>query len=160
MPLFSLSDFESLVYHPYPYEQKLVSVIDQKGRQILVESFGALSNYADCTVKIEGLERYSYDIDQFCQQLKLKFSHSGPITCHAFRAGKNSSSFGLHKDLENVYLLVVDGTKHMMYNNKMYELNQGDDLFIPAGTPHQAVNNCDSLMLSFGLESYIGNRLL
>ena len=159
MKLFSLSDFESLVYHPYPYEQKLISIIDQQGRQIYIEKFGDLSNHTACTIKIEGIERYSVDIDQFCQQLKVRYNHLGPVTCHAFKAEKNSSSFKLHTDLENVYLLVVDGIKHMMYNNTMYKLKVGDELFIPANSPHMAVNNCDSLMLSFGLESYIGDRL-
>jgi quercetin dioxygenase-like cupin family protein len=57
-----------------------------------------------------------------------------------------------------VFLAVVEGTKNLIVDSKWHTLEAGENLFIPANTPHEAINQDDSLMLSFGLESYLIDR--
>jgi mannose-6-phosphate isomerase-like protein (cupin superfamily) len=159
MTIFSTHKLDELVFHPVSYEQRMISVIDGLGRQIVLSSAGELFQYPDHTIKVEGLEKYSAEIENYIRQLKIDYKHSGPVTCHAFKSFKNSSSFGNHTDPDNVFLLVVDGVKHMRYNNTTYRLEKGQSLFIPANNLHCAINTEESLMLSFGLESYFCEKL-
>jgi len=159
MTIFSTQDLDEIIFHPISYEQRMVSIIDNIGRQIFLHSVGELFQYPSHTIKVEGLEKYSKEIEKFICLLKEDYQHNGPVTCHAFKSFKNSGSFGVHTDPDNVFLLVVDGTKHMTYNNVTYELTKDQSLFIPANSPHCAINNEDSLMLSFGLESYFCEKL-
>jgi hypothetical protein len=159
MTIFSTQKLDEIIFHPVSYEQRIISVIDSSARQVVLSSVGELFQYPNHTVKVEGLEKYSAEIENYIQQLKRQYHHTGPVTCHAFKSFKNSSSFGEHCDPDNVFLLVVDGVKHMRYNNTIYRLEKDQSLFIPANSPHCAINNEESLMLSFGLESYFCEKL-
>jgi mannose-6-phosphate isomerase-like protein (cupin superfamily) len=159
MTIFNTQDLDELILHPVSYEQRMISIIDNSGRQIVLESTGELFQYPNHTIKVEGLEKYSTEIENYIQQLKEQYRHVGPVTCHAFKSFKNSSSFGKHSDPDNVLLLVVEGVKHMIYNDIIHELRKDQSLFIPANSQHCAINNEESLMLSFGLESYFCKKL-
>jgi quercetin dioxygenase-like cupin family protein len=54
-----------------------------------------------------------------------------------------------------VFLDVIEGTKNMIVAGEWQTLRAGQTLYIAANTPHEAINQDDSLMLSFGLESYM-----
>ena len=57
-----------------------------------------------------------------------------------------------------VFLEVIEGTKNLIVDGEWHTLESGQTLFIPANTPHEVINQDDSLMLSFGLESYLIDR--
>jgi len=81
------------------------------------------------------------------------------VTCHAFRAFKNSKSFPEHTDPDDVFVEVAHGSLNLILNGKSIILNKGETIFIPANTKHQANNDEESLILSFGLEKYLIDKL-
>lgn len=157
--MISLSEFEQFIHSEFVYEQKLISVIDELGRQIYINNIHELYKYAGCTIKLEQMERYNKDIFDYCSFLADKFNHNGPVTCHAFRAFVNSKSFGLHTDPDDVVIYCISGKKTMMVDGVLTNLFPHDILFIPANKPHEAINEQESLMLSFGLEKYFIDKM-
>ncbi len=157
--MLSYSEFEKFALSNYALEEKIVNTIDDNGRQIVIESASQFLSYRGCTIKIQSMEKYNSMIYQKCQELAKKFSHSGPVTCHAFRAYPDSVSFGMHTDPDDVYLLVTEGIKTMEVNSKYIQLKAGEFVHIPANTPHQAHNTHSSLMLSFGLEKFMIEKI-
>jgi mannose-6-phosphate isomerase-like protein (cupin superfamily) len=105
------------------------------------------------------MEKYNEEIFNHCQTLPKTHKHHGPITCHAFRAFRQSNSFGLHSDPDDVIMYCVYGSKKIIVNDIEHILKSQDSLFIPANTPHEAVNEEESLMLSFGLEKFYIEKL-
>ena len=152
--MITLYDFENFIHTNLVYEQKLISVIDKESRQIYVDNLKELYEYPSCTIKLEQMEKYNKEIFNYCQFLAKKYSHQGPITCHLFWSLKGSKSFGLHIDPDNVIILCIEGIKDIVVDNIKYKLKPQDSLFIPANTPHEAINEENSLMLSFGLEKF------
>jgi mannose-6-phosphate isomerase-like protein (cupin superfamily) len=152
--MITLYDFENFIHTNLVYEQKLISVIDKESRQIYVDNLKELYEYPSCTIKLEQMEKYNKEIFNYCQFLAKNYSHQGPITCHLFRSLKGSKSFGLHTDPDNVIILCIEGIKDIVVDNIKYKLKPQDSLFIPANTPHEAINEENSLMLSFGLEKF------
>lgn len=157
--MLSYSEFEKFVLSNYALEEKIVNAIDDNGRQIVIESVSQFLFYHGCTIKIQSMEKYNLVIYQKCQELIKKFNHNGPVTCHAFRAYPNSVSFKIHTDPDDVYLLVTEGIKTIEINGKYIQLKTGDFVYIPANTPHQAHNTHSSLMLSFGLEKFMIEKI-
>lgn len=152
--MITLCEFENFIHTNLVYDQKLISVIDEESRQIFIDNLKELYKYRSCTIKLEQMEKYNKEIFDYCQFLSKKYYHQGPITCHLFRALKDSKSFGLHTDPDDVIILCVEGTKNIIVDGIKYKLKPQDSLFIPANTPHEAINEEDSLMLSFGLEKF------
>jgi mannose-6-phosphate isomerase-like protein (cupin superfamily) len=157
--MISYKEFDEFAFSNYALEEKLVNIIDEQGRQILIESVSQFLSYNRCTVKIQSMEKYSHVIHQKCLDLKEEFNHDGPVTCHAFRAYPDSVSFGIHTDPDDVYLLVTEGVKTIEANGRYIQLKSGDTLYIPANVPHQAHNTHSSLMLSFGLEKFMIDKV-
>jgi mannose-6-phosphate isomerase-like protein (cupin superfamily) len=157
--MLTYSEFEKFALSNYALEEKIVNVIDNSGRQLVIESVSQFLSYQGCTVKIQSMEKYNYKIYNKCRELAEQFIHKAPITCHAFRAYPDSVSFGVHTDPDDVYLLVAEGIKTIEVDGKYIHLNAGDSLFIPANTPHQAHNTHSSLMLSFGLEKFMIEKI-
>lgn len=143
------------LHNPLAYEQKLVSVINAKGEQIPLSSSAELYSDVDVTVKIEGMERFNPVIQNKCEFYKRKYGHTGPVTCHLFIAKQYSPSFGLHTDPDDVIIYCVDGTKTMTIDGVYTTLNRGEEVFIPADTPHIAHNEHAAITLSFGLEKFL-----
>ena len=152
--MIALEEFENFIHSQLPYEQKIISVIDNLGRQISLNSLSQLYDYFNCTIKLEQMEKYSPLIFNHCRSLSSQYQHNGPITCHLFRSFKNSRSFALHTDPDDVIIECVFGKKKIILNGNEKILYSGESLFIPANTPHEAVNDDESLTLSFGLEKF------
>ena len=152
--MIELEEFEKFIHSDLIYDQKLISVIDEKGRQIFVDNLGELYSYTPCTIKVEQMEKYNSSIFDYCQQLSIKHNHQGPTTCHAFRSFRQSKSFNLHTDPDDVIIYCIFGEKQMVVNGIKYTILPNESLHIPANTPHQAINENESLTLSFGLEKF------
>lgn len=155
--MIKLNDVVEFIHNPLAYEQKLVSIINTKGEQILLSSFSELYN-EHATIKVEGMERFSFDVYNKCKYLSLKYDHRGPVTCHAFIAKENAPSFGLHTDPDDVVILCVEGTKKLLVDGEYIILEAGDEVYIPANTPHQAFNETAAFTLSFGLEKFLKDK--
>ena len=104
------------------------------------------------------MEKYNQEIYNYCKYLAKQKNHNGPITCHAFRAYPESISFDTHTDPDDVLLYVTEGIKTIQIDNRYIHLGINESLFIPANTPHRAINNDSSLMLSFGLEKFMCDK--
>jgi mannose-6-phosphate isomerase-like protein (cupin superfamily) len=157
--MISLEEFENFIHLQLPYEQKIISVIDNYGRQITLNHLAELYRYSNCTIKLEQMEKYNSLIFKHCQFLTEKHSHKGPITCHLFRSFKDSKSFALHTDPDHVIIECIFGKKKIILNGKEKILFPGESLFIPANTPHEATNDDESLTLSFGLEKFYTEKI-
>ncbi len=140
----------------YPYEQKDISIIDNLGRQIILEDFSQLLTMRQLpyTLKLESMEKYSQEVFSKTKEYAELYDHAGPVTCHVFWSRANDCSFLEHIDLDDVIIHCAAGSKHMTVNGVEVMINEGDHIHIPAFTKHQALNTTDSIMLSFGLERY------
>ncbi len=158
--MITIEEFEFFLLSELPYEQKIISIIDDFGRQLSVENLGQLHSNFNKTIKIESFEKYNEKIYFYCEDLKKKFNHNGPVTCHLFRSFKDSKSFPMHEDLDDVFILVLFGEKVIEFeNNTTFTLKQNDTLFIPSGKKHKALNNQESIILSFGIEKFLKDKL-
>lgn len=147
------------LHNPLAYEQKLVSVINKKGEQIPLLSFRDLYSDQEATVKIEGMEKFNSVLFNKCEEYKRKHDHRGPVTCHLFMARSQSPSFGLHTDPDDVIIYCVEGKKTMSVDGEYVVLKEGEEVFIPANTPHIAHNEFAALTLSFGLEKFLSDKM-
>jgi mannose-6-phosphate isomerase-like protein (cupin superfamily) len=151
------SELFEYVSKSYPYEQKDISVIDEEGRQIILDDFSHLMKMTSkpYTIKIESMEKYSPEFWQVAKNIASDYNHQGPVTCHLFWVRTpEAHSFPEHVDLDDVVLFCLRGTKHMTVEGSEVVINAGEELYIPKGTKHQALNKSDSIMLSFGLERF------
>lgn len=110
-------------------------------------------------VKIEGMERFNRTLYHISLELAKRYNHDGPVSCHLFISPKDSLSFPLHEDMEDVIIYMVSGGKVFEGVSGSVELSAGDSIFIPRGVPHRAVNTNSSVMLSFGLERYLEDKM-
>lgn len=156
--MLTYDDFEKFCLSNYALEEKIVSIIDYHGRQIQIESVSQFLSYNNCTIKIQSMEKYNSVIHNYCKHLSEVRKHNGPVTCHAFRAYPDSISFNLHTDPDDVFLYVTQGVKTIQIENRYILLGVGESVFIPANTPHRALNKDSSLMLSFGLEKFMCDK--
>ena len=157
--MITLDEFENFIHTDLVYEQKIISVIDEQSRQIFLDEIGELYKHIGDTIKLEQMEKYNQSIFQECQKLREKYLHFGPVTCHAFLAFKDSKSFGLHTDPDDVIIECIFGSKTVFVNDTKHVLQKGDSIFIPANTPHEIINEDKSLILSFGLEKFYVEKL-
>lgn len=157
--MIDLCEFEKFIVRDLPYDEKLISIIDDLGRQIYLDHLGDLYKHHGCTIKVEGLEKYDKSLFLKCNEIGQKYNHFGPITCHAFRGFINSFSFPLHTDPDDVLLHMIYGKKKILIDGIERIMEAGDEIYIPANTKHQAFYIDDSLMLSFGLEKFLVNKL-
>jgi mannose-6-phosphate isomerase-like protein (cupin superfamily) len=157
--MISYNEIERFAFSDYAIEQKIVSIIDNLGRQIQIESVSHFLSYTKCTIKIEGMEKYNKSFFEKCKKLTDKYNHYGPVTCHAFRSFVGSHSFGTHTDPDDVLIYVADGIKTMEIEDRIIQITPNNSVLIPAGTPHRAINTHDSLMLSFGLEKFMREKV-
>lgn len=158
--MITLDEFENFIHSSLIYEQKIISIIDETGRQILINSLSEIYKHRSCTIKLEQMEKYNILIFEYCTFLSNKYKHKGPVTCHLFRSFRQSKSFGLHVDPDDVIIYCVSGEKKMIVGDKEHILLPNESLFIPANTPHQAINENESLTLSFGLEKFYKEKLV
>jgi mannose-6-phosphate isomerase-like protein (cupin superfamily) len=155
--MLKLDDVLKFIHNPLSYEQKLVSIINEDGLQLYIESYNQLYS-GNNTIKVEGMEKYSKAIFHRCKYYNMRYHHDGPVTCHAFIAQKDSPSFGTHTDPDDVIILCCEGVKTLTINNEYIVLKEGDEVYIPANTPHCALNEHAAFTLSFGLEKYLMDK--
>ena len=153
--MLTLHDFEKIIENDLIYQQHLLYYIDLDGKENSINDIGHLHSVYNYCIKLEGLEKYNESIFNYCKS----FSHNGPVTCHAFRAFKNSKSFPEHTDPDDVFIEVIYGSLNLILDGKSIKLNTGETIFIPANTKHHAINNDESLILSFGLEKFLIDKL-
>lgn len=149
-----------LMSFPLAYQESMIKVI-VPGLPITpaispIEVFNNLEK----TIKFELLEKLNSKLFITTKRLSTIFSHNGPVTAHLFMAAQNAQSFPLHTDPDDVVAYVIAGTKYFEIDSELIKLNVGDALYIPADYPHQAVNNEKSLMLSFGLEKFLMDKIM
>jgi mannose-6-phosphate isomerase-like protein (cupin superfamily) len=152
-------DVIQFLHNPLAYSQKLVSIINKKGEQIPLLSFSDLYADQEATVKIEGMEKFNQVLYDKCEEYKRKYNHNGPVTCHLFLARSNSPSFGVHTDPDDVIIYCVEGRKTLTVNNEYITLGEGEEVFIPANTPHAVQNDFSAMTLSFGLEKFLSEKM-
>lgn len=152
-------DVIQFLHNPLAYKQNLVSIINKKGEQIPLSSFSELYGDQEATVKIEGMERFNSSLYEKCEQFKKKYNHNGPVTCHLFLARSHSPSFGEHTDPDDVIIHCVEGKKTLTVNGEYITLREGEEVFIPANTPHKAQNDFAAMTLSFGLEKFLADKM-
>jgi|LauGreDrversion4_2_1035121.scaffolds.fasta_scaffold1086029_1 quercetin dioxygenase-like cupin family protein len=153
--MLKLDDVVKFIHNPLAYEQKLVSIINTKGEIIPLSSFSELYGSEPKTVKIEGMEKYSPEVYRHCEWYRLLHEHTGPITCHVFIAQEDSPSFPMHTDPDDVIIYCCDGRKSLDINGQYITLEVGESITIPANTPHRALNEHASMIMSIGLEKYL-----
>ena len=157
--MVTLDEIIEFIHHPLAYEQKLVWMIHGDEALIVpLANCGQLYTCGDATIKVEGLERFSKDIWGMCMNYAVQHNHYGPVTCHGFIAREGSPSFGMHQDPEDVVIYCVSGTKTLVIGDKQVTLNVGEDVYIPAYTPHRASNEHTAFTLSFGLERFLKDK--
>lgn len=148
---------EVLASHTF-YEQGLVKYLFLNQTQ---DAYGPMDyvQHSENVFKIEGYEKFNLKTFEECRRLTQHFNHIGPVTCHLFKSPKGAISFPRHTDPDNVVLYMVSGRKEFEHDGGVLTLEQGEILFIPAGTAHRAVNTEASVMLSFGLERFLVEKL-
>ena len=157
--MITLCEFNNFIESDLVYAEKLISVIDDFGKQIVLDNLGQLhSNYGK-TIKIEGMEKYNESLFNECIKLSKLFKHSGPTTCHAFYSFENSKSFPRHFDLDDVFIKVIEGQFKLNFDNESFDLTKENTFFIPANTPHWATHEHCCLFLSFGFEKYLTEKI-
>jgi hypothetical protein len=141
----SMSEFYDIIRGDLAYQQEMTSYIDSKGLQHYISEsdyisyLGVVDNlllHDDITIKLEKIE-------ELCN-----FSNG---TCHVFYAKPNSPSFDIHTDPVDLVLQVTHGSKTLEINGTEITAHSGQCLFVPKETPHRALNNDESIMLSWGL---------
>jgi mannose-6-phosphate isomerase-like protein (cupin superfamily) len=110
--------------------------IDESGKDyeidlMTVDYYIAQEKY---TVKVEGLEKH------FKEQ----------YATHCYISPKGAPSFPLHLDPCDVTIKCIEGEKTMIIDDKKVVIKEGQEVMIPANTPHQATNESDSVILSIG----------
>jgi mannose-6-phosphate isomerase-like protein (cupin superfamily) len=158
--MITCDEYEKFIFSNFPYEQRIISIIDEFGRQIFLDNLGHLhSNYGK-TVKLESMEKFNIKIYNYCNYLKRVYNHNGPVTCHLFKSHKNSKSFDAHIDLDDVLIYVINGSKTFEFDKgQTTTLFAKETLFIPSGKKHKALNKEESIILSFGLEKFLIDKL-
>lgn len=140
------SQFEEFVMSSECYEHHDVSYIDSNGLQHYIDSetinfwqyqsMIAQILVSSDTLKVEQIERWFGYTDR---------------TAHAFYNKENGPSFGIHEDPVDVLIECLDGKKWMEVDGKEIALEPHETLYIPANTPHRALNYEKALMISYGI---------
>lgn len=159
--MFTVTDFDNIIYHELSYKQRMVYAIDEIGREHSSDSILETQNYIklNYSIKLEQLEKYSQPLYEFCKSIASLYGHNGPTTCHAFKASKDSYTFPLHTDPDDVVLYGIDGCLQLELDGKLCQVGVGETLIIPADVSHRAVNMSDSLILSIGLEKFLKEKM-
>jgi len=150
--------FDLCVSSDYAREQRLVHVIaDPNVIQAFENSTSLMGQQT--TIKLEGFETFDRDVWDWCRLQANAYKHHGRVSAHVFMAPAGGYTFKPHTDPDDVLIYVVEGEKGMVVETTVYDLKAGDSLFIPANTPHYAVNNKASIMVSLGLEKWMVDKL-
>lgn len=144
---------------PVLYYENAFHYVDKDRSVKPVRSLHQALGLSDHTIKMTSLEKMNPALAKESRLLAEYMRHEGPVTCHAFYSKPNSYAFGSHDDYYDVLLRVVEGVKTMSVEGKIYRITPEDGYFlIPDGCYHHATNEEESLMLSFGMETFLEDR--
>lgn len=141
------------------YEQGMIKIVHPDPLRHTASSILDVVENEDRVIKIEQYEKFSQRLFDVCRDLGRAFDHRGPVTCHVFISPAGGQSFPEHTDPDDVFLFMLKGKKHVRVNAVEVTLCAGDDLFIRHDTPHEVFTEEASVMLSFGLERFIVEKL-
>jgi mannose-6-phosphate isomerase-like protein (cupin superfamily) len=150
---------DDLYQSVYPYEQGMIRIVHPDPMKHTASSIMDVIAFEDRVIKIEQYDKFNAVLFAVCRDLGIDFSHQGPVTCHVFVSPAGAESFPEHTDPDDVYLFMLRGEKRIRVEDHEHRLRAGNGLFIPHGTPHEAFTDQDSVMLSFGLEHFIEEKL-
>jgi mannose-6-phosphate isomerase-like protein (cupin superfamily) len=150
---------DDLLSSPLPYELGLPRYLEYGGTHSLFNAAEYFEHSQTKPIKVEGIERLSELLYSTSLRLGRHFNHTGPVSCHMFISPAQSLSFPMHSDTDDVIIYMVSGRKVYEGVDGSLEVRAGDSIYIPRGTLHCAVNTDDSVMLSFGLERYLEDKL-
>ena len=104
------------------------------------------------TFKVEGFEKYDEFISTICN-FKTEEEY---LDCHLYWGKEGKSSFIAHVDPYDVVILLLSGTKKMVFPDHKEEvvLKAGESVFIPGEKAHYADNLTENVSLSFGIRKY------
>lgn len=98
------------------------------------------------TIVLQGLQRFWVPITRFCRSVEATLGH--PVQANAYVTPPDAQGLGRHEDTHDVFLLQVLGAKHWEVHATASggedvplidtELEPGDMLYMPKGTPHAA----------------------
>lgn len=140
----NFTEFESFLFSEDCFNNHDVSYIDTEGNQHYIECETYPSYQGEIartymsldTIKIEQYEKVlGYD----------------DRTVHIFFNKANGPSFGVHTDPVDVMIECLDGRKWLEIDGKEVVLSPDNNILIPAGTLHRALNYEKALMVSHGI---------
>jgi len=102
------------------------------------------------TFKVEGFERYDNYINSICKE----HNEEEYIDCHLYWGKVGKSSFISHTDPYDVVIVMIQGTKKMVFSNEETIIKEGESVFIPGNKAHYADNVTENISLSFGIRKY------
>jgi len=152
-------NLDKIMVSPPVYEYGLVKAIEHGGIHPVYGPMEYLNEVRRNPVKVEGVERFNEVLFTTSINLGRRFSHFGPVSCHLFLSCKGAISFPSHTDTEDVIIYMVSGQKVFEGVAESQLVREGESIYIPRGVEHRAVNIDDSVMLSFGLERYLEDKL-
>lgn len=150
---------EDLYQSLLAYEQGMIKIVHPDPLRHTASSIMDVVENEDRVIKIEQYEKFSQRLFDLCRDLGSAFGHRGPVTCHVFISPVGGESFPEHTDPDNVFLYMLRGVKRIRLDGRETLLKAGETLFIPYDTPHEVFTLQDSVMLSFGLERFIEEKL-
>lgn len=127
------------------------------------------------TLVLQGLHRYHEPLSRFCRDLELRLTQ--PVQANAYLTPPGSAGLDVHHDTHDVFALQTYGRKHWVVHEPAVEdplssqrwssdehepgplildtdLEAGDALYVPRGTPHAAETLDDpSLHITIGIRA-------
>jgi bifunctional lysine-specific demethylase and histidyl-hydroxylase NO66 len=95
------------------------------------------------TIVLQGLHRWSAPVTRFCRELELELAH--PCQVNAYITPPGAQGLASHEDPHDVFVLQAFGAKRWHVEPETgggdpldAELDVGDVLYMPRGTPHSA----------------------
>ena len=97
------------------------------------------------TIVLQGVHRWSEPVTRFTRDLELELSH--PCQVNAYVTPPGAQGLDLHEDAHDVFVVQAFGSKRWQVHAAPgeetrepfeAEINAGDTMYMPAGTPHAA----------------------
>ncbi|MGH9272308.1 MAG: JmjC domain-containing protein [Ilumatobacteraceae bacterium] len=116
--------------------------------------------HGGATLVLQGLQRTWLPLARFCDALQAAISH--PVQANAYLSPARAAAFTRHVDQHAVLALQVAGQKHWRVDGLgEVEMEPGDVLYLPAGTPHEARSTATfSLHLTIGVLEVTARHVL
>lgn len=150
--------FDLCMASEYAREQQVVHVITSPNVAEAYQDATSLMGQFT-TIKLEHFETFDALVWDWCKQTAKKYRHHDAVSAHVFIAPVGGHTFKVHTDPDDVVVCVVQGEKTMVMEGIEYCLQAGDQLYIPANTPHYAINHKASVMISLGFEKWMVDKL-